>query len=151
MKTIDDWRLTDDATGQHIHRCSKTCFDIIDSVALPDGRGFVSRRKIDLAEYDLDEAFCECYLKPHDYKDPEDVINQYGDSGWQIIAECIAETEIWERVHAVFEGTQKQCRRYIDELVKEENREYQAACNVGDVRRRRRRSGKRRRRRASGK
>lgn len=117
------WILTDDDSRQHVRKQADKQYDIIDSVAFPDGHGFVSRRTINLGDYDLDEDFCRSYLRPYDYDSPEDVIAQYGASGWQIIAECIAETEIWERGCTVFEGTHRQCLRYIDELVRRENLE----------------------------
>lgn len=148
------WLLTDDATGQHVRKLSDgrygKRYGIIDSVAFPDGHGFVSQRTIDLSDYEMDEDFCRSYLHPYGYDNQEDVIAQYGGSGWQIIAECIAETEIWERECIVFEGTHKQCLRYIDELVRRENLEDPSSGHLGNVRRRRRRGRKRRGRRAPG-
>ena len=112
------WVLTDDGTMQHIRHVADRQYEIIDSVQFPDQSGFVCRRIIDLDDYEMDEAFCDLYLKPYDYADESAVHELYSDAADQIIAECIAETEIWEQHNIVFRGTFKACLSYIRSIVK---------------------------------
>lgn len=113
-----NWILTDDDTMQHVRHLTERRYEIIDSAHFPDGRGFVCQRVIDLNDYEMDEEFNNTYLKPYDYEDEAAVRALYGAGADQIIVECIAETEIWERHNEVFAGTFKACLAHIRAIVK---------------------------------
>lgn len=113
-----NWIMTDDGSMQHVRHVADRQYEIIDSVHFPDKSGFVSRRTIDLTDYEMDENFCLLYLRSYDYANEVAVRELYGDAADQIIAECIAETEIWEQHNIVFRGTFKACLSYIRSVVK---------------------------------
>ena len=114
---MNTWILTDDGTGQHVRKVAERRYEIIDSVCFPDDFGFVSRRLIDLDGYEMDDDFNRAYLVPYGYENEEAVRELYGGAADQIIVECIAETEIWERHNIVFTGAHNACREYIREVV----------------------------------
>lgn len=120
MKSMEEnnWIMTDDATMQHVRHLGNRRYEIIDSVRLPNDTGYVSRRIIDLNDYEMDEDFCRLYLKPYDYADEAAVRKLYGEAADQIIAECVAETEIWEAENVVFRDKSRACLSHIRSVVK---------------------------------
>ncbi len=113
------WILTDSDTGQHVRPLGDRRFECIDMGMKQNGTCYVSRRTIDLSDYELDEDFCKTYLKPYDYDSVQDVQAQYGDAADQIMVECIFETEIWEQDNIVYASTEDACRVYIQAVVSE--------------------------------
>ncbi len=113
------WILTDSDTGQHIRPLGCRRFECIDMGMKHNGTCYVSRRAIDLNDYELDEDFCETYLKPYSYDSVQDVQAQYGGAADQIMVECIFETEIWEQNNIVYASTEDACRAYIQAVVNE--------------------------------
>ncbi len=113
------WILTDSDTDQHIRPLGDRRFECIDMGMRQSGTCYVSRRTIDLNDYELDEDFCETYLKPYDYDSVQDVQEQYGDAADQIMVECIFETEMWEQDNIVYASAEDACRAYIQAVVNE--------------------------------
>lgn len=113
------WILTDSDTGQHVRPLGNRCFECIDMGVKRSGTCYVSRRTIDLNDYDLDEDFFETYLKPYDYDSVQDVQEQYGEGADQIMVECIFETEMWEQDNIVYASTEDACLAYIQAVVSE--------------------------------
>lgn len=112
------WILTDDSSLQHVRKVGIGRYEVLDSALLPDNTGFVCRRCIDLNDYTIDGEFNRTYLNPYDYDNPDAVQRLYGDDSGQIIAECIAETELWERHNTVFSGSYDDCLEYIRAIVR---------------------------------
>lgn len=113
------WILTDGDTGQHVRPLGDRRFECIDMGMKHSGTCYVSRRTIDLNDYDLDEDFCATYLKSYSYDSVQDVQEQYGDAADQIMVECIFETEMWEQDNIVYASTEDACRAYIRAVVNE--------------------------------
>lgn len=111
------WILTDDSTLQHIRALGNRRFECIDSGERPNGLCFVCRRTIDLNEYDMDDDFCETYLRPYGYESETAMRRDYELAADQLIAECILETEMWEQEGVVHVGTEEGCRNYITKIV----------------------------------
>ena len=86
------WILTDDSTLQHIRPLGNRRFECIDTGEKPNGLHFVCRRTIDLNDYDMDDDFCETYLRPYGYESEAAMRRDYELSADQLIAECILET-----------------------------------------------------------
>lgn len=117
-----NWVITDDDSMQHMRHIKDRCYEIIDSVCLPTDDGFVCRCMVDLDDYEIDNDFEKLYLKPYDYDNAVAVTEIYGEYADQIIAECIAETEILKKENAVFSGTYDDCLSYIRLIVCGENK-----------------------------
>ena len=113
----DVWICTDDSSLQHVRKIGGGRYEFLDSARLSDNTGFVCRRSIDLTDYKMDNDFNYVYLKPYGYDSSDDVQRLYGDDSDQIIAECIAETEMIERHNIVFCGSYNACLEYIRSTV----------------------------------
>lgn len=111
------WILTDDSTLQHIRALGNRRFECIDTGEKPNGLHFVCRRTIDLNDYDMDDDFCETYLRPFGYESEVAMRRDYELAADQIIAECILETKMWEQEEPVYTGTEEACRNYITQIV----------------------------------
>lgn len=94
-------------------------FECIDMRMKHSGTCYVSRRTIDLSDYDLDEDFCEIYLKSYGYDSVKEMQAQYGDAADQIMVECLLETEMWEQDSTVYASTEDACRAYIQNVINE--------------------------------
>lgn len=107
------WILTDDSTLQHLRPLGNRRFECIDIGEKPNGLHYVCRRTIDLNDYDMDDDFCETYLRPFGYENEEAMRRDYELAADQLIAECILETEMWEQQEMIHAGTEDDCRMFV--------------------------------------
>ena len=117
-----NWFVTDDSTNQHVRIVSEGCgqFDIIDIVRNAGEIYTVVCGSVAVSEADLrDPDFVHDYLLPFDYSGYEHLVELYGDSAFQIAAECAFESDPYRYGHTLFTGDEDECLSFIADYVKQ--------------------------------
>lgn len=115
------WVLTDDSSGQHIQVVSEHEYRLIDTVCCGDDLYQVMFGTVIIDPQDIQNPdFIETYMKPFGFSSYENVANQYGNHAYQIIAECVFETDVFMRGEVRFKGDFQSCLEFITNFINKE-------------------------------
>lgn len=125
MNNTSNWILTDDDSCQYVKCIEKDKFKLIEmSIYNPEAEEyFVYTDEIDVDEYlhanksELIEIL-EAYYEAENEKDVIEFVLKHTESPFQIIAECIFEYYNTFQSYILAKGSEKECRKFIEEYVK---------------------------------
>lgn len=116
---MNGWILSDVDNIQAVRNVEGSewqVLQIVDTMVEPYGSQYALKEIcIDLDSYLMDEEFATEYLKSYGYDSVDDVRNQYDEFSDQIIAECVAETEMDFCGEAIKRGTFDECLSAFEE------------------------------------
>ena len=120
--TASPWILTDDDTNQYIRLLWECCFECCQIEETPkDGIYAVYWEEVDLNERDWNsEEFFQTYLEPYVYESLKELYETYHENRFQVIAECVFETEMPLRVPA-FTGSYSACEAFLRHTILEDS------------------------------
>ena len=102
---MNEWILTDDDCCQYVKQLDKTVFKLIEvSVLGYNDESAIYVETIDIDDFDEDNI--------------QEVMEIYGDSANQIIAECLFESRVVWLPHKM-QGTQAECEDFVKQYIKE--------------------------------
>ena len=102
---MNEWILTDDDCCQYVKQLDKTVFKLIEvSVLGYNDESAIYVETIDIDDFDEDNI--------------QEVMEIYGDSANQIIAECLFESRVVWLPHKM-QGTQAECEDFVHQYIKE--------------------------------
>ena len=102
---MNEWILTDDDCCQYVKQLDKTVFKLIEvSVLGYNDESAIYVETIDIDDFDEDNI--------------QEVMEIYGDSANQIIAECLFESRVVWLPHKM-QGTQAECEDFVHQYIQE--------------------------------
>lgn len=117
---MNEWILSD-ADGvqavQNVEGSEWQVLQIVDTMFEPYGSQYALKKIfIDLDSYLMDDDFATEYLKPFGYDSVDNVRKMYAEFSDQIIAECVAETEMDFCGETIKRGTFLECIQAMEKL-----------------------------------
>lgn len=114
---MHDWIMTDDATHQHVRQIGKDTFELIELNAYPPNDLFEVYTDI-ICLSDYPEAERAMILRFFGYASPIQVLEEYGESANQIIAECVFEHYSSFALESMATGlTKEEAQIFIDQYI----------------------------------
>lgn len=114
---MNEWILTDDDCCQYVKQLDKTVFKLIEvSVFGYNDESAVYAETIDLDDFDENDILE--VIKGYGYTNIQEVVEVYGESANQIIAECLFESRTVWLPHKM-QGTQAECEAFVNQYIKE--------------------------------
>ena len=110
------WLLTDSAGYQHVRRITATEFELIEIYAHDEDceKFGVYNGLVNLSDWTPSQL--NPILNTFDYADIDAVFTEYGDSAYQVIAECVFESMGYSN-NQIFTGSKLECIRFINDCI----------------------------------